>query len=287
MRGLALGAQYAILGLGGLLNNLMGGAIIKANLVDGWRYNLYISAAFQLLGTIMLLAFYRPLYLDIEEPPYLQRIKSRIDWVGNVLWICAFISLMFGLISGGNLYPWDSAAVIASLCVGFGLGLVLAAHQLWIKKDGIFQSVFNSDMIFHLNLSHSLFEHRNFALSILAIFIEGVVYVTLNIWSPQQVSKRIQPGTWKLSCAQTGTLYTSDPVLLGLHFTVLLIFASLIALAAGWYSKRFRRVKEILVAGYLVSPSCVYLATKMFIKIIACGLVGFALCKPGSEYDGE
>ena len=141
LRGFALGSQYAILGLGGLLNNLMGGAIIKANSVNGWRDNLYISAAVQLLGTIMLIAFYRPLYLNIEEPPYLERIKTRIDWVGNALWICAFISLMFGLISGGNLYPWKSSAVIASLVIGFGLGLVLAAHQVWYKKDGIFQSV--------------------------------------------------------------------------------------------------------------------------------------------------
>ena len=139
MRGLALGAQYAILGLGGLLNNLMGGAIIKANVVNGWRWNLYISAGLQLLGTIALLAFYRPLYLDVEEPPYFERIKKRIDWIGNLLWIGAFIALMFGLISGGNLYPWKSAAVIASLLVGFVLGMALAVHQIWIKKDGIFQ----------------------------------------------------------------------------------------------------------------------------------------------------
>ncbi len=139
LRGFALGSQYAILGMGGLLNNLMGGAIIKANLVNGWRYNLYISAVLQLLGIFMLLVFYRPLYLNIEEPSYWQRIKTKIDWVGNALWICAFISLMFGLISGGNSYDWRSTPIIASLVVGAGLGLVLAAHQTWYKKDGIFQ----------------------------------------------------------------------------------------------------------------------------------------------------
>ncbi len=51
---------------------------------------------------------------------------------------------------------------------------------------------------------------------------------------------------------QTGTLYTSDPVLLGLHFSVLLIFASVVAMFAGWYSKKFRRVKELLVVGFIV-----------------------------------
>ena len=141
MRGLALGSQYAILGMGGLLNNLMGGAIIRANLVNGWRYNLYISAAVQLLGALVLLAFYRPLYLDVEEPSYFERVKARIDWIGNAIWMCAFIAIMFGLISGGSVYPWNSAPPIASLVVGFSLGVALAAHQIWYKKDGIFQCV--------------------------------------------------------------------------------------------------------------------------------------------------
>lgn len=93
----------------------------------------------------------------------------------------------------------------------------------------------------------------------MSIFIEGVVYITLNIWSGQQVSSKnfcscceIYANPY-IFCVQTGTLYTADPVLLGLHFSVLLIFASVMATAAGWYSKKFRRVKELLVAGYIVS----------------------------------
>lgn len=45
--------------------------------------------------------------------------------------------------------------------------------------------------------------------------------------------------------------YETDEVLLGLHFAVLLLFAAASATLSGWYSKRYRRVKELLVAGYI------------------------------------
>ncbi len=58
---------------------------------------------------------------------------------------------------------------------------------------------------------------------------------SLNIFTPQQ----------------TSMFYETDEVLLGLHFAVLLLFAAASATLSGWYSKRYRRVKELLVAGYI------------------------------------
>jgi hypothetical protein len=37
--------------------------------------------------------------------------------------------------------------------------------------------------------SHGLFKHRNFALCLAGIFIEGVVYITMNVFTPSQVRR--------------------------------------------------------------------------------------------------
>jgi hypothetical protein len=91
-------------------------------------------------ATVAMLAFYRPRkQYDPNEASYFTRMRQRIDWVGNVLWMGAFIPFMMGLIWGGNRYAWKSAPVLACLCLGGGLGLVLAYHQIFIKKDGIYK----------------------------------------------------------------------------------------------------------------------------------------------------
>ncbi|UZJ53633.1 hypothetical protein CBS101457_002953 [Exobasidium rhododendri] len=71
--------------------------------------------------------------------------------------------------------------------------------------------------------------------NLVGIFVEGVTYVTLNNFLAQQV----------------GTLYTSDPVLLGLHFGVLLLCSATMCVVWGYYSKRYRDVKVPLVWGYI------------------------------------
>lgn len=45
---------------------------------------------------VLLLLFYRPLKRDIVEPSYFERLRTRIDWVGNALWILGFVPFMMG-----------------------------------------------------------------------------------------------------------------------------------------------------------------------------------------------
>jgi hypothetical protein len=47
----------------------------------------------------------------------------KIDWSGLVAFVGSTVSLLFGITSGGVLYPWKSASIIVPLVIGF-LGVV-------------------------------------------------------------------------------------------------------------------------------------------------------------------
>jgi MFS family permease len=59
MRGVAQGSLYAILGLGAVLKDTLGGFFIEQNTggKGGWRWNFFLSAIFQVLGISESLSF--------------------------------------------------------------------------------------------------------------------------------------------------------------------------------------------------------------------------------------
>jgi hypothetical protein len=111
--------------------------------------------------------FYRPIrHPELHEKPYLQRLMA-LDWVGTFLFSAGMVPFIVGLLIGGNRYPWKSAAPIACLVVGAVFFVIFGLHQAFVRKDGVF--------------NHRLFKHRNFAIALLTIFVEGIVYITLNV----------------------------------------------------------------------------------------------------------
>lgn len=69
---------------------------------------------------------------------------------------------------GGNQYKWSSPQCISTLTIA-GVGIVsLVIYETFFRKDGIFH--------------HGLFANRNAPIAVCSIFIEGVVYITLNIF---------------------------------------------------------------------------------------------------------
>ena len=141
----------------------------------------YESAILQVIAMVSMLVTYRP---PPTPNPLNRTLSSRMldfDKSGSALLTAALVPLLVGLTwfvalhfslkmsltsprnRGGGAYPWKSAHAIAPTVIGCVLFIVLILHQTLYKKDGLFNA--------------RMFAHRNFALSLLCIFTEGVVSV--------------------------------------------------------------------------------------------------------------
>ncbi|KAL8278368.1 hypothetical protein RQP46_009260 [Phenoliferia psychrophenolica] len=100
----------------------------------------------------------------------LQRVLE-CDLVGSALIALSLTPILLGIIwGGGATAPWKSAQVLAPLLIGIGFLFVLAYHQVFIKKDGLF--------------NHELFANRNVVISMIGLFVEGFTqfYESRNIF---------------------------------------------------------------------------------------------------------
>lgn len=206
--------------------------------IEGWRFLLYLGAILLAVAAVGITVLYRPIPRpELNEKPYLRRVMG-LDWVGTVLFSCGMVPFLMGILWGGNTYPWSSAAVIASLVIGFAFFVIFGLHQAFIRKDGVFNhrecDRLRLVLATSADLSAGLFKNRNFPIALVTIFVEGIVYITLNTFLGVQVS----------------ALYETDPILVGCHFAVLLVCAGIAASVAGYYSHRTKEMRLPLLVGY-------------------------------------
>jgi hypothetical protein len=65
---------------------------------------------------------------NINQQKISREMFAQIDWPGVMLSLVASIVLCFALESGGNQYPWNSAAIIVSLVIS---GVSWVAFTVW------------------------------------------------------------------------------------------------------------------------------------------------------------
>jgi hypothetical protein len=75
---------------------------------------------------IALIVFVFP--RNINQQKISRELFAQVDWPGVVLSLVASVVLCFALESGGNQYPWNSAAIIASLVIS---GISWVAFTVW------------------------------------------------------------------------------------------------------------------------------------------------------------
>ncbi|CAH0025314.1 unnamed protein product [Clonostachys rhizophaga] len=125
-RGKYQGILGAVTALANGIGPVIGGALSSRG-GDSWRWIFRLNLPLTALSAVCAL-FFMPLKRVSAE----WRVKLQaIDFTGILLALAGTTSLMLGLTWGGGEYPWNSAAVLASLLAGLA---VCVAFVLWQWK---------------------------------------------------------------------------------------------------------------------------------------------------------
>lgn len=206
---------FSLSGLGALPGLLGISKAIQNDPVDGWRVMFYALIGSYTLMTLIWLLAYRPPPRNTE----LTQDRPKLDYVGYALLIVGVILFLLGLIWGGNTYPWKSGQVIGPLVAGVLVLVLLGIWEWKGKKDGIFH--------------HGLFQDRNFPLVLVAIAIEGFVYVAWSSLYPGEVATVFEHDTFKSGLLATPFYYAFVPSVL----------------VGGWYASKFKdNITPIIVS---------------------------------------
>lgn len=122
--------------------------------------------------------------IDLDHPPNFQLLhenRSRMeqlkrqDAIGLVLFTGGLILFIMGLSWGGQLYPWKSARVIATLVVGF------VALVLFVLYD---KYLHHGDPLLPLHL----FKTRGYLAMVMTAMVGSCVYYSMNVLWPSQIA---------------------------------------------------------------------------------------------------
>ncbi|OAG06772.1 MFS general substrate transporter [Paraphaeosphaeria sporulosa] len=104
----------------------------------GWRNCFYLLIAINATSVLAWYIFYHPpTFSMLHRKALAKDLFFSFDWIGVMLFTGGLCILIFGLNWGGVLYPWKSAAVIATMAVGGStLFFVLPAYEIFIHKKG-------------------------------------------------------------------------------------------------------------------------------------------------------
>ncbi|KAL3474480.1 major facilitator superfamily domain-containing protein [Aspergillus californicus] len=210
-------------GVATVLGPLIEGEFIKHEIggtANGWRCTFYFGAGFYALAFGLVFWCYLP--QDRPNPeglPKLRRVLG-IDWVGVLLVTAGLTMLLVALHYGGNPDRWDSAKVLATLILGIVCLFTFAVWEWKGTSEGL--------------LRHDLFEHRNYATTLLAIFTAGMVFFGGQSYIPQEVLY----------------LFTSDPVMTSVWSYPYNIATIVGAAASGIYMSWSKEAKGLMVSSF-------------------------------------
>lgn len=171
-------AQAAIMGANGaaLMSGLLvGGALNRHGNPNGFRYHFYIAMGLFALSALICIFVYQPLPTELQTTLSFSQKLSQLDWIGYALLASSLVLFCLGLFWSQNPYAWSDPHPSATFAIGLALAVGLVVYETKFKADGMFH--------------HGLFKgNRNFTISIICVFCEGIAFFAANIYFAFQVS---------------------------------------------------------------------------------------------------
>ncbi|KAF2440901.1 MFS general substrate transporter [Karstenula rhodostoma CBS 690.94] len=109
-RGTYLGIVLSTAALGAIAGPVVGGAIAQRD----WRWCFYINLPICALVLPVLIFNLRIRHHKISW----SQLITRVDWIGNIVFIGSMTAILVALFYGGTLYPWSSWRIITPLVIG-------------------------------------------------------------------------------------------------------------------------------------------------------------------------
>lgn len=215
-------AGISIIFSAGAVAGLLIGSTLTKQYAQGWRYMWYINMALLVFATIVTFLCYRPPKRKLQVTLGLREKLKRLDWIGIVLLGVGATLFVMALIWSDNPYTWGSSHILGTFITGVIILIGLIVYEIRFKKDGLFH--------------HGIFHHRNVPVTLFAVFVEGAAFFAGNTYVPMEI----------------GVLgFESDPVRIGLRFS--LVFIASIPASAGvaLYSSRFKQIRAPMIFAFM------------------------------------
>ncbi|OCT45295.1 hypothetical protein CLCR_05641 [Cladophialophora carrionii] len=141
-----------------------------------WRWCYYLMIIFNGLSMGSYLLFYHPPTFGMKHSrkEKLRMIRS-FDYVGIFLFTSGMVLFLLGISWGGNVYPWKSAAVIATIVIG---ALTLVAFFTWEVYHPMEEPL----------VPMHLFRNRGWLIASLLVSIGASIYYAFGIVWPSMVN---------------------------------------------------------------------------------------------------
>ena len=229
-RGKMSGYFGGVFGLASIVGPVIGGFLTEHGTVHlggldiaGWRWVFYVNLPLSALALFMIIA----------KTPILKAGKGgRIDILGALLVVAAFVPLLLALSWGGHQYPWSSPTILALL------GTTLAALALFVRVELTFPEPL---------LPLDLFRNKVFTLGNAAAFMIAMSFFGAITFVPLYLQLGLG-----ISATQSGLAML--PMMFGL------ILSSTIS---GRMVTRFGRYKPMMLFGAVMMLIGVFLMTRL------------------------
>lgn len=249
-RGPFLSALLSTAALGTTVGPIIGGALAQTS----WRWIFWINLP--VLGVVSV-AIVLLLRVRYKRSPTWQAALSRVDFLGNAIFIPSLTAIFFGLIMGGNSkagFPWESWRIILPLVLGV-LG--------WILYHFYQASRFCREP----STPPRLFKHRTSVVGFLMIFLAAIVLQAICYFLPIYFQ----------------TMKGASPLLSGVYYLPFTIALIPLAGMAGTFLSKTGVYRPVHWAGFALSAIGVGLLSTLDEHSSPGAWIGFQVIAAGGS----
>ncbi|EEU33362.1 uncharacterized protein NECHADRAFT_30516, partial [Fusarium vanettenii 77-13-4] len=205
--------------LGATIGLLMGGGLLQHGNLSNYRIYWYIEAGLYAIAAIGCQLGYNPPPRELQLSLNLSEKLNRLDWIGYFLFAPGLTLFSMALAWSDNPYSWDSANILGPFIIGVMAIILFVVYEWRFKKDGI--------------LHHDLWHHRNFAVSLFVIFIEGLSFFAANSYFAFEVS----------------LIYDASVLSAGANFNIMFLTGFVFSPVFGLWSSKRKSMRAPLIVG--------------------------------------